>query len=319
LENQSSGPCLRSHVPLPWVPAKAPAPGGTPGGTGGTPVLSACRLTRLNPQGNPWGAHAPCVSSFAPRGRLSPCPRSGSLILVPPRLTLGQNTGKPSAPHEEGCGDVRSGPDANPDAARMQPGCAGTEVRLRRVDSKWRAGAPSTTRGARVLPTPHARFQKIEAATFGENPDPSIRAPCPPSPGPTPKYSSAVTPSALGAASASPPWEPKVPALGAKLPSSTSTEKPPPPAPVSPSRTALLPPAAQPPAGRRVSFCCAENPHPPNDPATLNRVKKTCKSCWVGYAPSLEIISIGNQALNPMPNRQMKPIPQMDIPPDLVA
>jgi len=69
---------------------------------------------------------------------------------------------------------------------QTQPGCAGTEVRLRRVDSKWRAGAPSTTRGARVLPTPHARFQKIEAATFGENPDPSIQAPCPPSPAPRP-------------------------------------------------------------------------------------------------------------------------------------
>jgi len=35
---------------------------------------------------------------------------------------------------------------------RTQPGCAGTGVRLRRVDFKWRAGAPSTTRGAGVLP-----------------------------------------------------------------------------------------------------------------------------------------------------------------------
>jgi len=62
---------------------------------------------------------APRVVFRAAR-KTGPCPRSGYLIMVQPRVALGQNAGNPSAPHEEGCSEVRSGPDANPDAARMR-------------------------------------------------------------------------------------------------------------------------------------------------------------------------------------------------------
>ena len=49
---------------LPWVPAMAPAPGGTPGGTGGTPVLPSCCRTR----GNRSAAETGCNAGAAPQG-----------------------------------------------------------------------------------------------------------------------------------------------------------------------------------------------------------------------------------------------------------
>jgi hypothetical protein len=61
-----------------------------------------------------------------------------------------------------------------------------------------------------------------------------------------------------------------------KITSSSGTRFPQPDSP-SPTRR----PA---PAGRRVSFSKAGNPHHPKDPATFNIGEKPCKSCWVGYA-----------------------------------
>jgi len=53
------------HVSLQWGPAKALAPGGTPGGTGGTPVLpSSCRRTRVSRS----AAETDCNTGAAPLG-----------------------------------------------------------------------------------------------------------------------------------------------------------------------------------------------------------------------------------------------------------
>ena len=80
----------RSMYPCSGVTAMAPAPGGTPGGTGGTPVLpSSCRRTRVSRSGKWKGStRAPRVVFRAARKTFT-SPRSGKLILDPFATTVG--------------------------------------------------------------------------------------------------------------------------------------------------------------------------------------------------------------------------------------